>query len=198
MGKLHRSGAARQSPDISRPTPHTSRHTPKIPWRYIGIGIAVLILAGGGYFGVIKLRDWSNARRQAAATKRDVEDKARQTALEQSMRGQITTALGAAGTWQQKMQEGKTEEAEIAAKIALELQPNWRDGYLMIGAAQLEQKEYQDAQSSLEMATKLDPTHAPTHQLLAALFNQTGHQDAANQETAKAISLSKKTGIALE
>jgi len=175
--------------------PKEPRVLPKIPWRIIGVSAAILLVGGLGWFGVAKFQNWSSRRSAEADAARVAGDKERQAALEKSIAEQATTPIAAALLWEQKMKDGAFEEAVVAAEVALKLQPNWRDGYLMLGSAQLSAKDYPKAQTALERALALDPIYPPTHQLFATLYSATGQKEAASAETEKAISLSEKTGI---
>ena len=187
---------------VRRPTPYAPRHTPRTPralpkvqWRLVGIGFGILVLATLGWFGITKFQNWSSRRSAEADAARVAAGNERRAALEKSIAEQATTPIAAALLWEQKMKDGATEEAVVAAEVALKLQPNWRDGFLMLGSAQLSAKDYTKAQTALDRALDLDPIYPPTHQLFATLYSATGQKVAASQETEKAISLSEKTGI---
>ena len=56
---------------------------------------------------------------------------------------------------------------------------NYRDGWLSLGLAQFETKDYTNALTSFSSAQKLDPIHSQTYQLLAALYRATNQPDLA-------------------
>lgn len=184
----------RAMPRAIHSSPRTPRALPKIPWRIVGISTGILILAGLGWFGVTKIQGWSARRSAAAETARAAADQKRLADLESSISAQITTPMGGTALWEQMMKEGKTDEALMAAKITLKLQPNWRDGYLMLASSQIAGKNYLEAEGSLLKALDIDPIYPTTHQLLATLYEATDKKAEAAQETEKATSLAEKTG----
>ncbi len=186
----HSTRTMSRKPNISR----SPRPLPKLPWRYIAVGIGMLMLVGLGWFGVTKIQGWLSHRSAESEAARVASESQRRAELEKSIGDQITSSMGGAALWEQKMKDGQTEEALVAAKITLNLQPNWRDGYLMLASSQIAGKNYLEAEESLLKALDLDPIYPLSHQLLATLYEATDKKTEAAVETEKATSLAEKTG----
>lgn len=201
MNYFYKPGANRVALRRPIPTPRAKPmryRAPKITGKHVALAFLAVGLTIGIWFGAKSTKGWLAQRREdnlaAEQTALDTEKKQ----IEESARSRITSRAEAVTVWQEAMGQNQAYGAEVAARLALEYQPNWRDGYLMLGAAQIAQREYEEALKTLLQAQSIDPTYPPTHQMLAEVYKKTGDTTRADSETQKAIALSEKTGIALE
>lgn len=69
----------------------------------------------------------------------------------------------------------------INLERAVELEPNFRDAWVLLGYAYLSKDEPQKAIESLKKAEEIDPTHADTFKYLADAYQKTGDEEQAKQ-----------------
>ena len=181
-----------------RPKSTHQRASTSITAKHIALAILAVGLTIGIWFGFKGTKNWLVQRRENNLAAQKAALEAEKQNIENDIRGRAATRATAVAVWESEMQNNQAYGAEVAARLALEYQPNWRDGYLMLGAAQIAQREYDPALKTLLQAQAADPTYPPTHQMLAEVYKKTGDTTRADAETQKAIALSEKTGIALE
>lgn len=88
----------------------------------------------------------------------------------------------------------KSDENELALecfKRATQMDPNWRDGWVWKGYAELKLNKPQDALTSLKTAEKIDPIYPLTYQLLVLAYQKNGDKENAQSAQAKLVYLSK-------
>lgn len=73
--------------------------------------------------------------------------------------------------------------ALISLKRATQLQPNYRDGWLALGLAQLKTNDVKAALVSFQTAEKLDPINPKTYELLKIAYERL--EDMAGAKTAQ-------------
>jgi len=86
---------------------------------------------------------------------------------------------------------GETALALISLQRAVEIDPNYRDGWVYLGYVQIKSNRLGAALESLQKAAELDPINPLTYQLLNEAYKKTGNQEMARQAEEKYQMLSK-------
>lgn len=82
--------------------------------------------------------------------------------------------------------------ALINMEKATSLDKNYRDGWLGLGLAQFETKDYKNALSSFQEAEKLDPINPPTYKYLSITYQKLEKTDLAKEAQRKYELLAEK------
>jgi tetratricopeptide (TPR) repeat protein len=78
-------------------------------------------------------------------------------------------------------------EAQLALRKSIELNPNLVDAYFLLGGAQISQNDYASAQLSLVRAIELKPNHGVAHYNLGQCWLKLGQRDKAIEEFREAV-----------
>lgn len=87
---------------------------------------------------------------------------------------------------QKYLDERDGQKAEMAAILATEKEPKWRDGFVNLGHIYLSVNKFEEAKTTLLQALKLDPIDPQTHYLLSLTYQELKDEQAARQAFAKA------------
>lgn len=87
---------------------------------------------------------------------------------------------------QKYLDERDGQKAEIAALIATEKEPEWRDGFVNLGHIYLSVNKFKEAEAALLRAAELDPINPQTHYLLYLTYQELKDENTAKKEFAKA------------
>ena len=91
---------------------------------------------------------------------------------------------------------GKLEEAEIATRKAIELNPNFADAYNNLGTILIDLGNLQEAEIATRKAIKLNPNFADAYNNLGAILIDLGNLQEAEIATRKAIELNPNFAMA--
>jgi tetratricopeptide (TPR) repeat protein len=80
--------------------------------------------------------------------------------------------------------QGKREDGVKQLEHALELRPDFLEALVAVGRVRLENKQYPEAISLLNRATKLQPQSEPAHYSLMMAYRNSGDLEAAKREKA--------------
>lgn len=75
--------------------------------------------------------------------------------------------------------------ALLAYQKATEIDPKYRDGWILRGYAELKTNQPELAINSLKKAEEIDPINARTYELLSIAYTQTGDTDSAKKAQEK-------------
>lgn len=106
--------------------------------------------------------------------------------LKQEIEAQASDAFGFVELSQKYLRERDGQRAELAALIASEKEPGWRDAFVNLGHIYLSVNKFQEAKTALLKAVELDPVNPQTHYLLYLTYQELKDDKAAKQEFAKA------------
>ena len=177
---------------------HKGLYVPKLPrlgflkdisWKKTIISALVFAAIIGGYIGVKKTYEylaWKSGQERIA------QEKAYENHLAQ-VKSEVSSKAGDAYAFakmsQDYLKNNDGEKAVVAAKIAVEKDPNWRDGYLNLGQIYLATNDFEKAQATLEIAKQKDPLYGQTYYLLSLAYQEVKNDAAAKQAFAKAKEL---------
>ena len=82
--------------------------------------------------------------------------------------------------------------AILTLKKAVEIQPGYRDAWVLLGYIQLLSSDNNSALESLKAAEKLDPINPKTYELLKITYEKLNDQDSAQKAEEKFEYLTKK------
>ena len=74
------------------------------------------------------------------------------------------------------------DSATAAFKRAVDLDKNYRDGWLHLGYGYLRQEKWPEAADALEKAIALDPLNAASRQLLISAYERTNQPDKVEEQ----------------
>jgi tetratricopeptide (TPR) repeat protein len=177
---------SKQKSRLARPPKIPKIPWGKIPWKRVGIILAAFAVIIGAYVGVKKTYEYTLARSQE---KQKAELQAYQNHLQQikdEVASQGTDAYSYAELSQKFLKAKDAERAEAAAEIAVQKEPNWRDGYLNLGQVYLSINKFEEAKKAFEKAIEIDPISGTAHYYLSLAYQELRNSEAAKQEFAKA------------
>ncbi len=96
---------------------------------------------------------------------------------------------------QKYLNERDGQKAEVAALIATEKEPKWRDAFVNLGHVYLSVNKFEEAKETLIHALELDPINPQTHYLLYLTYQELNDEATAKQEFAKAKALGLDSDI---
>ena len=108
--------------------------------------------------------------------------------LKNSFRAEIseqTDAYGAAKMGTQFAQAQNNDLASLAFQKATDLDPEYRDGWVGRGQAELQNNQPEEALESLKRAEEIDPINPRTYELLAIAYRATDDEEAAKKAEEK-------------
>lgn len=167
----------------------------KVPFKSIAILIVVFLAFLGCYAGIKKTYEhiaWK-AEQERIAQEKEYQD--RLISIKSEVSSSITDAVVAVSKSQEYIKSGDGERAEVAAEIAVEKDPQWRDGYLNLGQIYMSLNKFDKAETTLKTALSKDPICGRTHYLLSLVYQERGNTDGAKLELAKAKNLGFETEI---
>lgn len=165
----------------------------KIPWRKVAISALSLVLILGAYYGTKKTFDYASAKRQLAKAKAQAADEQRIQNLKSDVKTLGKTAFDFAKLSQEFAQKNELEKATACAEESVELDRNWRDGYVNLAQIYLFTDRVFEAQTQAEKALEIDPNNGQTHYLLSEIYKKQKLNDKSNQELELAKALGYDT-----
>lgn len=145
--------------------------------RLVLVGL-VLIL---GYFGAKIIGNVYEGKltKEFSSSTQAMQDDFREQIAEQ------TDAYAAAKMGQNFLVAQNDDLGLLAFQKATDLDPNWRDGWVWRGYAELKNNQSSQAIVSLKRAAEIDPINARTYELLAIAYRATGDSDSAKKAEEK-------------
>lgn len=177
---------SKQKSDPAKPPKIPKIPWKKIPWKRVGIILAAFAMIVLAYGGVKKTYEYASAKSQE---KQRAELATYQNHLQQikdEVASQGTDAYSYAQLSQQFLKAKDADRAEAAAEVAVEKEPNWRDGYLNLGQVYLSVNKFEEAKTAFEKAVEIDPVYGEAHYYLSLAYQELRNTEAAKQEFAKA------------
>ena len=158
----------------------------RVPWkktlRISGVFLLIVAIYFGiktGYERAVRVAEQTQIAREQEYTKQLGE-------LKSQMEKEGDSAFSFVQLSQKYLEERDGQKAEIAALIATEKEPKWRDAHVNLGHVYLSVNKFQEAETALLRAVELDPINPQTHYLLYLTYQELNNENTAKQEFAKA------------
>jgi len=149
----------------------------------IGICSIAIFYLGGKTIATATENNWLNSQRNI--TKKLEKTYAAEIESHSDVNALMTSGL-------QLLRGNQINCAIINFKRVTELEKNYRDGWLYLGIAELQNSDPETALISLQAAEKLDPINPLTYQYLTMAYEQTDDIDSAQKAREKYEYLTKK------
>lgn len=156
------------------------------PWtrtlRFTGVFLLVVAIYFGiktGYEKAVLASEQKNIAREQAY-------QAQLNNLKEEVGKEATDAYSFVELSQKYLREYDGQKAEIAALIATEKDPRWRDGFINLGHVYLSVNKFDEAKVALVRAAEIDPLSPQAHYLLYLTHQELKDEQTAKQEFAKA------------
>lgn len=156
------------------------------PWKKTLRFTGVFLLIIGIYFGIKIGYEKAVYATEQKSIAREQEYQKQLTNLKQQVEKEATDAFSFVQLSQKYIDERDGQKAEIAALIATEKEPKWRDAFVNLGHVYLSVNKFEEAKIALTRAIEIDPLHPQTHYLLYLTYQELKNEQAAKQEFAKA------------
>jgi predicted Zn-dependent protease len=166
--------------------PQAAQILKKLPWKAIGFTVLIFAVVISAYVGIKKGYDYAAAKNAQADLARQQEYENHLASVKQEVTGLAADAYSFVKLSQNYIKSGDAERAEAAAKLAVEKDPAWRDGYVNLGQIYLATNNFEQAKLTLEEALKHDPVYGQTHYLLALAYQELNDDGKSKEEYAKA------------
>lgn len=158
------------------------------PWKKTLRFTGVFLLIIGIYFGIKTGYEKAVYAAEQKNIAREQEYQKQLANLKQQVEKEATDAFSFVQLSQKYIDERDGQKAEIAAQIATEKEPRWRDAFVNLGHIYLSVNKFEEAKIALTKAIELDPLNPQTHYLLYLTYQELKDEQAAKQEFAKAKS----------
>lgn len=158
----------------------------KVPWKKTLRISGVFLLIIAIYFGIKTGYERAVYAAEQQQIAREQEYTKQLTELKSQMEQEGDSAFSFVQLSQKYLDEHDGQKAEIAALVATEKEPKWRDAYVNLGHIYLSVNKFEEAKITLLRAVELDPINPQTHYLLYLTYQELKDESTAKQEFAKA------------
>ncbi len=173
----------------------TSINLKKVPFKGIGLVLGVFALIVMSYIGIKSVYEYSAKSNEAAMVAQKQTYEEHITKIKAEVASQATDALGFVALSEQFLKNKDVERAEAAARLAVEKDASWRDGYINQGHVLLVANKFDEAKTAFEQALKIDPLCGQAHYLLSLTYQELKDNTTAKKEFAKAKQFGFETEI---
>jgi len=156
------------------------------PWKKTLRFTGVFLLIIGVYFGIKVGYEKAVYATEQKNIAREKEYQTQLASMKETIEKEATDAYSFVELSQKYIAERDGQKAEIAAIIATEKEPMWRDGFVNLGHVYLSVNKFDEAKTALVKAIEIDPLNPQTHYLLYLTYQELKDEQTAKQEFAKA------------
>lgn len=161
----------------------------KIPWRKVVLSALSLTLIFGAYYGTKRTFDYASARKQLAKAKAQAAEEVRIQSVKVDISTLATTSFDFAKLSQDFAGKNDIEKAVACGEKSIEIDKNWRDGYVNLTQIYLFADRALEAQTQAQKALDIDPNYGQTHYLLSEVYKKQKLNDKSGEELALAKGL---------
>ena len=167
----------------------------KVPFKGIGLVVGVFALVVLSYMGVKSVYEYTAKKNEVARQDQIQTYEQRLAGIKTEVAVKGTDAASFVTLSQQYLTSKDVDRAEVAASLAVEKDPAWRDGFLNQGHVLLVANKFDEAKTAFEKALTIDPLCGQAHYLLSLAYSELKNTDLAKQEFAKAKTFGFETEI---
>lgn len=158
----------------------------KLPWKGIFMTAFAFAIIFTCYAGVKKGYEFIAHKNEQKKIAQQALYQQRQESLRQEVMNQDLDAYGFVELSKNYLDSRETEKALVAASLAVEKDPEWRDGFVNKALVAMSVNQFETAKQALDQAIMIDPLYGDAHYLQYLALEELKENDQARTELAKA------------
>jgi len=167
----------------------------KIPFKGIGIFVGVFAVVIFSYVGIKSLYEVQSKKNEVAKQAKIQTYEQHLAQIKAEIQNKGADAEGYVALSEEYLKAKDVERAEVAAALATEKNPAWRDAYINQGHVFLVANKFEKAKGAFEKALTIDPLCGQAHYLLSLTYQELKNNNAAKSEFAKAKQFGFETEV---